>query len=332
MLEEQCARAGVVPGIRRILQPCLHVGIAILDRQERARRQDTDGRRVDLVGRQRNRYARLRPDIHEVHLFRRRRDTKDFRAPPVVAALIRVRVLRGAHQLVGAGADRRIIGKRDRVFDAVPDVLRLDGDAAPHRHARERLAHQVQAGVRLGQRELDRQVVHLLDVGHGLVGLIGPGHARVVAQHGVGEDHIVGGEGLPVAPLDAVAQRHRDLSEVVVVLVARRQPGNIVAGLHVQIEQILVHRGAKARARAVKAGSIDVIVVGAGKRFGNGNVERCRSLAVRRRRCRSAGGTGLATWRHCLAAAGDKDHGRQEQHNPNLVQQLIHTDPSVTKV
>ncbi len=117
-----------------------------------------------------------------------------------------------AVQRVGAQRDRGIEVELARVRRLLEDVLGQDPGGIP--------AHRedgVEARVRLLELEDDGRGIGCRDAGH--IDLEGraPDHARMVdlGLHGV--DDVVGGELDPVAPMDAGAQLHRHLAEVVVV-------------------------------------------------------------------------------------------------------------------
>ncbi len=69
-------------------------------------------------------------------------------------------------------------------------------------------------------------------------------HRRIVLQHVEGEDHVIGVEGLAVAPFDTFTNVDRQFGEVIVVLIAGGQPGNLLIGEgRVEVER-LPQRGA----------------------------------------------------------------------------------------
>ena len=156
--------------------------------------------------------GRARVDIGDV--FRPRlAETGEAGALPIVALLpgepLPVRVV--AVQLVGTERDRRVEVERERIL-ALEDVLRHHPRAFPA--DREQ---RVEAGVRALQVKDDGVRVRRLDALD--IELIGAAAAEAVGLHvRLGrEQDVVGREFDPITPVDAGAQLHRHLGEVVIV-------------------------------------------------------------------------------------------------------------------
>ncbi len=204
-------------------------------------------RRVDLVGDDELRVALVvgGRDADDPLGCRHLHDTGRC-PPPVVAAIEDDLVGRGPHHLPGAGADRPALldieeGEVGLVLDLGPDVL-----GQPDQPVAEIVGELAVDVARIGLDQVDLHGERVDDGGTGdLVGDLDrlPQVFLVLAvleQHVEGVGDVLGVERLAVAPGDAVAQRHGDAGEVVVVGVALGDPGNVLAGEVVVGEERLV--------------------------------------------------------------------------------------------
>ena len=187
---------------------------------------------VDLVGDLQLSHRVVARHRHDDDAFRRRqRHEADLGAPPIVAAVEDLLLGGRADQLVGAGADRPALG--EVVVGEGLDVLALPDVGGQDRivvlvaecevvtyPARRRLGEVDHRGQRIGGVDaLDPLLVVRRAVQLG----------RRIADRFERELDVVGGEGLPVRPLDALAEMDRGGEEIGAELEALRLPGNELA-------------------------------------------------------------------------------------------------------
>ncbi len=213
MVEDEHRQRGIGMGVREPGEPAPD-GVLLLDDREHALRREV----VDHV---QIAVAHLDQPIVDRHvvavddvLRRRFSEVGNGRAVPVLALLPDVPVAVGvvAVQHIGPKPNRICVVVLDQVLDTGEDVLRHDPGALPA-HREDRMEPRVGSL----EREVHGLVVHRLDgfdLGRELATPVRPRRVDLGLH---GEDDVVSGELLTVAPVDVVAQVHRHLGEIGVV-------------------------------------------------------------------------------------------------------------------
>src|SRR5581483_9640901 len=97
------------------------------------------------------------------------------------------------------------------------------------------LAEDMEMRIRRSQVERNSVVIYFIYRLDRAIRLVGPIQARILFQHIVGKDHVIRRKGLSIAPGNAVAELDRQSGVIRIVLVARGEPGDILASLKVLV-------------------------------------------------------------------------------------------------